>query len=48
MLAVGPLGPQYSLTFAFAFAWNELGRQAHLGVDTLPSQRVLDFVDILV
>ena len=36
MLAVGPLGPQYSLNFA----WHELGRQAHLGVDTLPSQRV--------
>ena len=36
MLAVGPLGPQYSLPFA----WNELGRQAHLGVDTLPTQRV--------
>ena len=36
MLAVGPLGPQY----CWLFAWYELGRQAHLGVDTLPSQRV--------
>ena len=36
MLAVGPLGPQYSLLFA----WHELGRQATLGVDTLPSQSV--------
>ena len=36
MLAVGPLGPQHCLIFA----WYELGRQAHLGVDTLPSQRV--------
>ena len=36
MLAVGPLGPQYSLLFA----WNELGKHAHLGVDTLPTQRV--------
>jgi len=36
MLAVGPLGPQYSLLFA----WHELGRHAHLGVDTLPSQKV--------
>ena len=36
MLAVGPLGPQYCLLFA----WYELGRQVHLGVDTLPSQRV--------
>ena len=36
MLAVGPLGPQYSLLFAL----HELGRHAHLGVDTLPSQRV--------
>ena len=36
MLAVGPLGPQYSLLFA----WNELGRHAHLGVDTHLSMRV--------
>ena len=36
MLAVGPLGPQYCLLVA----WYELGRQAHLGVDTLPTQRV--------
>ena len=36
MLAVGPLGPQYSLLFA----WHELGRHAHLGADTLPTQRV--------
>ena len=36
MLAVGPLGPQYSLLFA----WYELGRHAHLGADTLPSQKV--------
>ena len=36
MLAVGPLGPQY----CWLFAWYELGRQAHLGVDTLPTQRV--------
>ena len=36
MLAVGPLGPQYCLLFA----WYELGRQAHLELDTLPSQRV--------
>ena len=36
MLAVGPLGPQYCLLFA----WYELGRQAHLGIDTLPTQRV--------
>ena len=36
MLAVGPLGPQYSLPFA----WYELGMQAHLGIDTLPTQRV--------
>ena len=36
MLAVGPLGPQYSLLFA----WYELGRHAHLGADTLPTQRV--------
>ena len=36
MLAVGPLGPQYSLLFA----WNELGKHAHLGIDTLPTQRV--------
>ena len=37
MLAVGPLGPQYRLLFA----WNELGRHAQLGVDTLPTQKVL-------
>ena len=36
MLAVGPLGPQYSLLFS----WNELGKHAHLAVDTLPTQRV--------
>ena len=36
MLAVGPLGPQYSLLFA----WHELGRHAQQGVDTLPSKRV--------
>ena len=36
MLAVGPIGPQY----CWLFAWYELGRRAHLGVDTLPSQRV--------
>ena len=36
MLAAGPLGPQQSLLFA----WNELGRQAYLGVDTLPRQKV--------
>ena len=36
MLAVGPLGPQY----CWLFAWYELGRQAHQGVNTLPSQRV--------
>ena len=30
MLAVGPLGPQYSLLFA----WHELGREACMGVDT--------------
>ena len=36
MLAVGPLGPQYYLLFA----WHELVRQAHLGVDTFPTLRV--------
>ena len=36
MLAVGPLGPQD----CWLFARYELGRQAHLYVDTLPSQRV--------
>ena len=36
MLAVGPLGPQY----CWLFVQYELGRQAHLDVDTLPSQRV--------
>ena len=36
MLAVGPLGPQYCLLFA----WHELGTHSYLGVDTLPTQRV--------
>ena len=36
MLAVGPLGPQYSLLFA----WHELGSRPIWGEDTLPSQRV--------
>ena len=36
MLAVGPLGPQYSLLFA----WHELGSGPIWGVDTLHSQRV--------
>ena len=36
MLAVGPLGPQYCLIFA----WHKLGTQAYLGADTLPSLKV--------
>ena len=36
MLAIGLLGPQYWLLFA----WHELGRQANLGVDTHLSMRV--------
>ena len=36
MLAVEPLGSQYSCLFA----WHEVGTHSHLGVDTLPSQRV--------
>ena len=36
MLAVGPIGPQYSLLFA----WHELGCMPTCGCDTLPSQKV--------
>ena len=42
MLAVGPLGPQYSLLFA----WHELGKNAACGGDTLPRNENLMF-DIL-
>ena len=36
MIAKGPLGPQYSLLFA----WHELGSRPIRGVDTLKSQSV--------
>ena len=41
MLAVGPLGPQYSLLLA----WYELGRHASLDGNTLPSQKILTKMD---
>ena len=43
MLAVGPLGQQYCRLFV----WYELGRQAHLGVDTLHSNLLYGLVEDL-